>query len=333
MSFVIIHKTGCWLVIISSFLDNLVRTISHKQPRMNNVDHTGDTHKSGYAALIGKPNVGKSTLINALLGQKISIVTRKPQTTRHRVLGILSEKDFQLILLDTPGVITPKYGLQRAMMASVTSAAQDADVLVFLADATREKLDTHTLELLSDRPALLVLNKMDLVRAENMLPLVESYSSAYDFDEVIPISALKQTNLDILTNAIVDRLPLGPPLYPKDMISEHPERFFVAEIVREKIFQQFRQEIPYSCQVNITVFEEQEGKKDLIDAEIVVERESQKGILIGKKGSALKRVGTAARTDIEEFLGRGVFLKLFVKVRSDWRDKDVFLKSYGYDRR
>ncbi len=299
---------------------------------MNHPENTEQTHKSGYAALIGKPNVGKSTLINALLGQKISIVTRKPQTTRHRVLGILSEEDFQLILLDTPGVITPKYGLQKAMMASVTSATQDADVLVFLADATREKLDMHTLELLSGRPALLVVNKMDLVRAENMLPLVESYSNEYDFEEVIPISALKQTNLDVLMHAIVNRLPLGPPLYPRDVISEHPERFFVAEIVREKIFQQFRQEIPYSCQVNITVFEEHEGEKDLIDAEIVVERDSQKGILIGKKGSALKRVGMAARTDIENFLGRAVFLKLFVKVRSDWRNKDAFLKSYGYDR-
>ncbi|TDI69525.1 MAG: GTPase Era [Bacteroidetes bacterium] len=294
-------------------------------PNINNI------HRSGYAALIGKPNVGKSTLINALLGQKISIVTRKPQTTRHRVLGILSEDDYQLILLDTPGIIKPKYGLQRAMMKSVAGAAQDADVLVFIADATRDKIDTHTMEILAGKPTILAVNKLDLVSQDQLLPLVQSYSDEVEFEEVIPISALKGTNLDKLIAEIVNRLPFGPPLYPKDVVSEHPERFFVAEIIREKIFQQFRQEIPYSCQVNVVSFEERKQDKTLIHADIVIERESQKGILIGKKGAALKRIGSVARIDIEDFLGEPIFLKLFVKVRSDWRNRDAFLKSYGYD--
>lgn len=295
-----------------------------------NVDRS---HRSGYAALIGKPNVGKSTLINALLGQKISIVTRKPQTTRHRVLGILSEDEFQLILLDTPGIIQPKYGLQRAMMRSVTGAAQEADVLVFIIDATRQKIDFRTLDLIAGKPTILAVNKSDLVSQDQMLPLAQSYSEEAEFEEVIPISALKGKNLDRLVAAIVDRLPQGPPLYPKDVVSEHPERFFVAEIIREKIFEQFRQEIPYSCQVNVVSFEERKQEKTLIHADIVIERDSQKGILIGKKGAALKQIGIRARIDIEEFLGEPIFLNLFVKVRADWRNKEAFLKSYGYDGR
>ncbi|MCH8122725.1 MAG: GTPase Era [Bacteroidetes bacterium] len=295
-----------------------------------NVDRS---HRSGYAALIGEPNVGKSTLINALLGQKISIVTRKPQTTRHRVLGILSEDEFQLILLDTPGIIQPKYGLQRAMMRSVTGAAQEADVLVFIIDATRQKIDFRTLDLIAGKPTILAVNKSDLVSQDQMLPLAQSYSEEAEFEEVIPISALKGKNLDRLVAAIVDRLPQGPPLYPKDVVSEHPERFFVAEIIREKIFEQFRQEIPYSCQVNVVSFEERKQEKTLIHADIVIERDSQKGILIGKKGAALKQIGIRARIDIEEFLGEPIFLNLFVKVRADWRNKEAFLKSYGYDGR
>ena len=295
-----------------------------------NVDRS---HRSGYAALIGKPNVGKSTLINALLGQKISIVTRKPQTTRHRVLGILSEDEFQLILLDTPGIIHPKYGLQRAMMRSVIGAAQEADVLVFIIDATRQKIDSRTLDMVAGKPTILAVNKSDLVSQDQMLPLAQSYSEEAEFEEVIPISALKGKNLDRLVDAIVDRLPQGPPLYPKDVVSEHPERFFVAEIIREKIFEQFRQEIPYSCQVNVVSFEERKQEKTLIHADIIIERDSQKGILIGKKGAALKQIGIRARIDIEEFLGEPIFLNLFVKVRADWRNKEAFLKSYGYDGR
>ncbi len=287
-------------------------------------------HRSGYVALIGKPNVGKSTLLNALLGRKLSIVTAKPQTTRHRILGIRSGDDHQIIFLDTPGIIEPRYKLQEAMMHNVAGAIADADLLLFMADATQDHPDTFSLEHIGDRPALLVLNKMDLIRKENALPLVQAYVEKRAFEDVIPVSALKASNLEVLLEAILDRLPPGPPFYPKEMISEHPERFFVSEIIREKIFEHYRQEVPYSTQVNIVQYEERAGRKDFIDAEIVVERASQKGILIGKKGAALKRIGTRARTDIEAFLGRGVYLQLHVKVRDDWRNTDTFLSSFGY---
>ena len=287
-------------------------------------------HRSGYVALIGKPNVGKSTLLNALLGKKLSIVTPKPQTTRHRVLGILSEDTYQIIFLDTPGIIQPRYGLQQSMMHSVSDAIADADLLVFMADATQDRPDTLSMEQVGNRPALLAINKMDLIQQEQAIPLVTAYDEMHDFEEIIPISALTGYNLDLLREQIVERLPLGPPFYPKDMLSEHPERFFVAEIIREKIFEQYRQEIPYSTQVNIVSYEEREDEKDFIDAEIVVERGSQKGILIGKGGRALKKVGMAARKDIEAFVGTPVYLQLHVKVREDWRNRGTLLRSYGY---
>lgn len=289
------------------------------------------THRCGYAALLGRPNVGKSTLVNQLIGQKVSIVTRKPQTTRNRVLGILSDPGFQLILLDTPGVINPNYGLQRSMMRTVTSAVRDADVVLFLADATFDTPDTLSLEYAGNKPVILVLNKMDRIATENALPLVEAYQGLRDFVDVVPVSALKGRNVDTLLKVISSHLPVSPPMYPEEMISEHPERFFVSEIVREKIFERYRQEVPYATQVNIVDYTEREGEKDIIEAEIVVERDSQKGILIGKGGLALKAVGVAAREDIEEFLQRPVYLRLFVKVRDDWRNKDTFLKSYGFN--
>ena len=296
------------------------------------IQPTSASHRCGYVALIGRPNVGKSTLLNALMGMKLSIVTNKPQTTRRRVLGILSSDDYQMILLDTPGIIRPRYGLQEAMMKDVSTSTSDADILVFMADATRDSVDDMTLKYMGGKPAILVLNKIDKVRQEDVLPLVARYMEAHPFDEVIPISALKEKNLEAVIETIQSRLPLSPPFYPKDMVSEQPERFFVAEIIREKIFKHFRQEVPYSTQVNIVDWEEREDEKDLINAEIVVERDSQKGILIGKGGLALKQVGTHAREDIEEFIGRGVFLKIHVKVRNDWRNSDVHLKSYGFNR-
>lgn len=289
-----------------------------------------EDHRSGYIALVGKPNVGKSTLMNQLVGRKLSIVTRKPQTTRHRVLGILSGDTYQAIFLDTPGIIDPRYGLQEAMMHATRRAIHEADLIIFMADATLDRPDELSLKEVGDRPALLIINKMDLIDRDDVLPLVESYTELRAFDEVFPISAKTGENVDVLREEIIGRLPFGPPLYPKDMISEHPERFFVAEIIREKIFQQYRQEIPYSTQVNIVAFEERERGKDFIDAEIVVERASQKGILIGKGGRALKEVGKAARGDIEPFLDRPVYLQLHVKVREDWRDRNMFLRSYGY---
>lgn len=287
-------------------------------------------HRSGYVALIGKPNVGKSTLMNALVGRKLSIVTRKPQTTRHRVLGILSTEDLQIIFLDTPGIIKPRYRLHESMMHNVEDAVADADMLVFMADAKQSRPDEFSLDVIRDRQAMLVINKMDLIRQEDALPLVDAYTRLRAFDAVIPISAVTGHNLDVLLEEVKSRLPLGPPFYPKDVVSEHPERFFVAEIIREKVFELYREEIPYSTQVNVVNYEEREGEKDRISAEIIVERETQKGIVIGKRGSALKKVGVAARADIEAFLERPVYLDLHVKVREDWRNKSTYLRSFGF---
>jgi GTP-binding protein Era len=272
-------------------------------------------HRSGYAALVGKPNVGKSTLMNALVGAKLSIVT-------HRC---------QIVFLDTPGVVEPRYRLHQSMMKSVAGAVREADVVLFMADARRDRPDELSLEHVPEIPTILVINKIDLVRPEEALPIVEAYTRVREFAAVVPISALKRRNLEDLKGEIVSRLPLAPRLYPADVLSEHPERFFVAEIIREKIFEQYRQEIPYSTQVNIVDHRESDAGKDVIEAEIVVDRKSQKGILIGRKGAALKRVGISARRDVEEFLGRPVYLRLFVKVREGWRDREGFLRSYGYE--
>jgi len=308
-------------------------------------------HRSGYVALVGAPNVGKSTLLNRLLGTKLSIVTPKPSTTRHRVLGILSaERDgdtppYQIVFVDTPGVVRPRYRLHDLMMADVDRALGDADVVVFLADAT-EAQPTHdargALERLATvrAPVILALNKVDLIRQEEALPLVERYAALRApeapldaaFDAVVPISAETGFNVDRLLDLVVQRLPLGPPYYPKDQLSEHPERFFIAEIVREAVFNRYRDEIPYSTQVNVELYEERPGGKDFVACEIVVERDSQKAILIGKGGKALKALGAAARAEVEAFLGKPVFLQLHVKTRSDWRNREGFLRSYGYGR-
>lgn len=295
-------------------------------------DAIPEDHRSGYVALVGKPNVGKSTLMNQLVGRKLSIVTRKPQTTRHKVLGIVSGEDYQIILFDTPGFIDPRYGLQKAMMHAARSAVHDADLIVFMAEATLDRPDEISLEEVDDQPAILAVNKIDLINRDKISTIVDQYTEHRDFDGVVPVSAKTGENVDVLVEKIIDLLPAGPPFYPKDVISEHPERFFVAEIIREKIFNQYRQEIPYSTQVNIVEFKERDNGKDFIDAEIVVERSSQKGILIGKGGKALKKVGKTARQDIEEFLERPVYLQLHVKVREDWRDRHVYLRSYGYNR-
>ena len=290
-----------------------------------------DGHKSGYVAILGKPNVGKSTLINSLIGQKMSIVTDKPQTTRHRVLGILSKEQYQIIFYDTPGVLEPRYKLHEAMMHSVQSALDDADVILLMIDSRDKTPNEQLLQLLGRKPSFLLINKTDQMAEREALPLAHTYSKKHNFQEILPISGLKGHNLDKLEELLIANLPEGPPFYPKDIISEHPERFFVSEIIREKIFLQYGMEIPYSTEVHILRFEERDDKKDLIDAEIIVERQSQKGIIIGKEGNRLKKVGTAARLDIEAFLDREVFLSLHVKVREEWRNRDSLLNSYGYD--
>jgi len=293
--------------------------------------------RSGYVAIIGDPNVGKSTLLNAVIGQKISIVTNKPQTTRHRILGILSRESYQIIFLDTPGLLQPKYLLQEVMMRSAHSAIKDADVILLMIDASRpqrgKEIEVQAafagLEK-SDKPVYLVINKVDLVRKEDILPIIALYSARYPFKEIFPLSALNAFGTGELVQCIAGELPEHPPYYPPDILSEHSEKFFVAEIIREKIFEHFRAEIPYSTTVDIIDFKEEKGRKDVIAAEIYVERESQKGILIGNQGSAMKEIGARARVDIEEFLGRPVFLELHVKVREKWRDKEAWLKRLGY---
>jgi GTP-binding protein Era len=306
-------------------------------------DAAAAPHRSGYVALVGAPNVGKSTLLNRWLGTKLSIVSPRPSTTRNRVLGILSEGEgpeegYQLVLLDTPGVVRPKYRLHQHMMRDVDRSLGDADVTVFLADATEGRL-THDARQAADRvqratgPVLLALNKSDkLGLVDEALPLVELYTEALGRapEETVPISALTGAGCDALLDAVLARIPPGPPYYPKDQLSEHPERFFVAEIVREAVFHQFRDEVPYATQVVVVTYEERPGGKDFVACDVVVERDSQKAILIGKGGAALKRLGRAARGEIEAFLGRGVYLQLYVKTRADWRDREGHLREYGF---
>lgn len=289
-------------------------------------------HKAGYAAIIGKPNAGKSTMMNALLGAKLSIITHKPQTTRNRVVGIFSDDSCQIVFLDTPGLIDPRYGLQESMMRAVNRARNDADVVIHLVDGNRPPDVDLEMKFVGevDIPTLLVINKTDLADRQRIEDCKTQYTARKDYEEVLEISALNGNGLPEVLEAIKQRIPLSPPYYPKDQLSEHPERFFIAEMVREQLFLQFRQEIPYSCAINIVDYAEEE-EIDHIQAEIVVDRKSQKGMVIGKGGQALKKLGTAARQEIETFLGKKVNLQLFVKVREKWRDKPGFLRSYGYE--
>lgn len=290
--------------------------------------------KCGYVALIGRPNVGKSTLMNNLLQIKLSIVTPKPQTTRHRILGILNEPDYQIIFLDTPGFLEPKYKLQEIMAKTIRRTINDADLILFMIESD-EKPSPKDISILNeltttDKPIILIINKIDLIDKDKLLPLIDSYSSQFKLIDIIPVSALTMDGFDILRNAIKTYLPYSVPFYPPDVLTEHPERFFVAEIIREKIFQKYGEEIPYSTTVTIEEFKEREHGKDYIRATIYVERTSQKGILIGKKGAALKTVGQLARKDIELFLQRQVFLDLHVSIKEKWRFKEGTLRELGY---
>lgn len=292
--------------------------------------------RCGYVTIIGEPNVGKSTLMNGLLGQKISIVTHKPQTTRHKILGILSAPSHQIIFLDTPGIIKPRYLLQEMMMQFATSAIEDADLLLFMLDATDPKTGSdlaheeafQRLKGLA-KPAFLVINKVDLVKKTDLLPVIEFYAKAFPFKEIFPISALTLDGTHALVAAITPHLPLHPPFYPLDIVSEHHERFFVSEIIREKLFLMLQEEVPYSTTVDIVEFKERGKGKTFISADIYVERDSQKGIVIGKQGATLKKIGQLARKEIEDFLQHTVFLELHVKVRK-WREDKQWLSRLGY---
>jgi len=296
--------------------------------------NTSDTpFKSGYVAIAGKPNVGKSTLLNQLLDRKLAIVSPKAQTTRHRILGILNNSRYQVVFWDTPGLIQPKYRLQETMMKAVRDSVQDADLILLMVDAVNPKThDIEDLDLLHKlkAPKCLLINKVDRIEKEEILPVIKKFSQLGFFNEIIPISALKSDGLDRLLSVILNYLPPGEPFYPPDAVSDEPERFFVSELIREKIYFNFHKEIPYAASVIIESFTERPGRKDHIRALIVVERNSQKGIIIGKGGSALKRVGRQARESIEAFLDRPVYLELEVQVRKKWRKDPRQIKRMGY---
>ncbi len=295
------------------------------------------THKSGFVNIVGRPNVGKSTLLNALIGQKLSIITNKPQTTRHRIIAILNEEDYQIVFSDTPGYIDrPNYKMQQAMNSFALSTFEDADILILMIDAS-ESPDIHD-DLLNrikklHSPVYLIINKIDLVSPDVIKQIIEWWNEKIKFNEVISISALNNLGTDYLLDCLVRDLPEGAPYYPKDQFTDRTQRFFVSEIIREKILELYHEEIPYSCEVNVISFKEGEARKGpitRISAEIMVERNTQKSILIGKNGSAIKKLGMEARKGIEAFLETDVFLELFVKVKDNWRDDDFTLKSYGY---
>lgn len=287
--------------------------------------------RAGFIAIIGRPNAGKSTLLNTLLDFKLAIATHKAQTTRHQILGILSEDDGQAIFLDTPGVIDPRYKLQEVMMQTVTKSTRDADAIVHLVDGNRDPEEELVWEYLRKavKPTLLVLNKSDVASTEQMDRVSEMCNNAYKYKSECRISAGNNEGIDELKKQVFEILPVSPPLYPVDELSEHPVRFFVSELIREQIFLLYDKEIPYSCTVTVSDFKE-EAAIDHIHAEIVVNRDSQKGIIIGKGGTMLKKLGTRARAQIEELTGKKANLQLFVKVREKWREKDSYVRGYGY---
>ena len=289
-------------------------------------------HKAGYVNIIGNPNVGKSTLMNALIGQKLSIITHKAQTTRHRILGILNEKEYQIVFSDTPGVIDPAYKLQENMMNFVYSAFQDADVLVYMIEVGEKGLkDQKLFERLKKTsvPVLMLLNKIDLAEQDFVEQEIERWGAELPNAELLPISALNNFNLDVIKEKLVEMLPVSPPYYDKDAITDKSERFFIEEIIREKILKHYKKEIPYSVEVVTEDFFEEETIIK-IRSIIIVERDSQKGIIIGHKGAAIKNVGTQARIDIEKFFNIKIFLDLQVKVNKNWRSDENQLKKFGY---
>ena len=288
-------------------------------------------HRSGFVNIIGNPNVGKSTLMNALTGERLSVVTAKAQTTRHRIMGIVSGEDYQIVFSDTPGIIKPKYRMQEGMMDFVRAAFTDADVMVYVTDVveTSDK-NAEDIEKLSamDIPVLVVINKIDLTTPEKLDLLSDVWKNLLPNAKVIPVSAKEKFNIDTVGMAIRNALPEGPAYYPKDEMTDKPERFFVSEILRGKIFENYEKEIPYCTEVVVESFKEEGLIR--IQTIIFVERDTQKAILIGKKGAALKKTATEARIEMERFFGKKVYLETFVKVRKDWRNDENYLKNLGY---
>ncbi len=291
-----------------------------------------NSHKAGFVNIIGNPNVGKSTIMNGLTGEKLSIITSRAQTTRHRIHGIVNGDDFQIVYSDTPGNLTPKYRLQENMLKAARSAFADADIILYVTDVTEPAgMNAEFMNKLKHArvPVILVINKIDLAGQEQVEALHQDWNRLVPKALILPLSAREGFNLDRLFDLIMDNLPENPPFYPKDAITDKSERFFAGEIIREKILLNYRQEIPYAVEIEVEEFRDT-PQIIRIRSVIYVERESQKGILIGKGGSSLKKTGTGARLDMEKFFGKKVFLELFVKVKKDWRNNDRMLKDFGY---
>jgi GTPase len=301
---------------------------------MNNIN-TNQEYKSGFISIIGRPNVGKSTFLNRVIGQKIAIMSDKPQTTRNKIQGVYTQNDSQMIFIDTPGIHKPKHQLGNFMMKIAQNTLKEVDLILFMVNVEEGigKGDQFIIEKLKNikTPVFLILNKIDQVQPDELLPIIEEYNSLCDFDATVPISALEGNNVENLLDLIKDKLPEGPQFYPADQVTDHPERFIVTELIREKVLHLTREEIPHSIAV---VMEKMERKsdKELIDvmATIIVERDSQKGIIIGKQGKMLKEIGQRARQDIENLLGSKVYLELWVKVQKDWRNKLSNLRDFGF---
>ncbi len=289
--------------------------------------------KSGYVSLTGRPNVGKSTLLNTILGEKVAIVSPKPQTTRNRIVGVKTMPDAQIIFIDTPGIHKPKHRLGELMVKQAKESVKEVDVILFMVEPEEPGSgDKFIIDILKDmgKPVFLLINKVDTVKKPLVLPVIEAYSKLYPFKEIMPISALAGDGIDILIKTIVDYLPEGPKYYPDDILTDQLERFMVSEIIREKIIHQTEDEIPYSVAIEINQWSEREDGVVFIQANIYVEREGQKGIIIGKGGARLKTIGTNARLEIEKLLGTKVFLELWVKIKKDWRSSERILKELGF---
>ncbi|HCS21838.1 MAG TPA: GTPase Era [Bacteroidetes bacterium] len=289
-------------------------------------------HRAGYISIIGKPNVGKSTLLNAMMGHKMAITTPKAQTTRHRIFGIINGDDYQMVLSDTPGIIDPAYKLQESMMHYVDESIVDGDVVLLILEVGQRELGEEVEKRLKriKQPLILILNKIDQLEQAAVQSLIDHWKEKNITDTIIPVSALNKFNTTELKNMLVSMLPESPPYFDKDQYTDKSDRFLSSEIIREKIFQRYKKEIPYSCQVVVNSFKE--GDKLIkIQADIMVERDSQKGIVIGNKGVALKNTGSAARQDLENLFKKQVYLELFVKVKENWRNDDKLLKEFGYE--
>lgn len=289
--------------------------------------------RSGYVSIIGRPNVGKSTLLNSILGEKVAIVTTKPQTTRNRIIGIKTLPNAQIIFIDTPGIHKPRHKLGEAMVKTALEALNEVDIILFMVEPhSPEKEDLSVIEMLKKvrSPVFLLINKIDTIKKTDLLPLIDHFKNLYSFQEIIPLSALKQDGMSMLMKRIYDSMPSGPKYYPDEFITDQLERFMVSEIIRERVMEMTEEEVPYSVAVEITEWKEREDGLIVISGNIYVEREGQKGIIIGKRGAMLKSIGSAARIDIERLLNTKVFLELWVKVKKDWRNNKTTLRELGY---